>query len=57
MIIISSLLSPSRSDDDSALNNLYNERFPKAKLQMEERLQVCILAVIITSHGVHRIYL
>ncbi|XP_065069949.1 microtubule-associated serine/threonine-protein kinase 2-like isoform X3 [Rhopilema esculentum] len=33
-------LSPTRGEDDiSALTNLYNERFPKAKLQMEERLQ------------------
>eukprot|EP00794_Sanderia_malayensis_P007823 gene7823-8672_t len=33
-------LSPTRSDDGiSLLNNLYKERFPKAKLQMEERLQ------------------
>jgi len=33
-------LSPNRAENDiSLLNNRYNERFPKARLQMEERLQ------------------
>ena len=45
--------SPNRADNDiSLLNNRYNEKFPKARLQMEERLQVRkYLCLVICTQG------